>query len=240
VESELDAVAKFIFHRNDAMEDAYYSLIGSSRNAWYPHYHENKRTMLDGDFVLMDYAPTVGYYTSDVTRMWPVNGKFSAGQRELYGFYLAAYKAIIKSMRVGITAQAAQREAAAEMERLFAEWTFSKPEYRAGAKQFVDDYKQGATRPNAAMGHSVGLAVHDDGAIGGVLRPGMVFSIEPALRVPEEKIYIRLEDMFVVTEKGVEWMTDFVPMDLDAIEKLMKEEGVLQKYPRMAITTAQD
>jgi Xaa-Pro aminopeptidase len=66
-----------------------------------------------------------------------------------------------------------------------------------------------------------------------VLRPGMVFSIEPALRVPEERIYIRLEDMIAITDRGVEVLTAFVPMEIDTIEKLMAETGILQRYPSL-------
>ena len=65
-----------------------------------------------------------------------------------------------------------------------------------------------------------------------MLRAGMVFTIEPALRVPEEQIYIRLEDMFLVTSTGIENLSGFVPVEPAAIEQLMKEAGVLQRYPR--------
>ena len=78
-EHELDAVGKFVFWRNGAQGDAYFSLIASGHNAWWPHYNAGKRKMEDGDFLLMDYAPDYGYYEADVTRMFPVNGKFSPG-----------------------------------------------------------------------------------------------------------------------------------------------------------------
>jgi Xaa-Pro aminopeptidase len=65
----------------------------------------------------------------------------------------------------------------------------------------------------------------------------MVFTIEPALRVPEEKIYVRLEDMIVVTDTGARIISDFVPMDIDGIEKVMREDGMLQRYPRDKDTT---
>ena len=107
-ESELDAVAKYIYYRNGAQGDAYYSLIASGNNAWYPHYNSGKRVMRDGDFLLMDYAPDVGYYMSDVTRMFPVNGKFNDWQRELYGFYLECYKAILKNIKPGSDAASNQ------------------------------------------------------------------------------------------------------------------------------------
>ena len=76
------------------------------------------------------------------------------------------------------------------------------------------------------------MATHDVGTNDGPLRAGMVFTIEPALRVPEEKIYIRLEDLVIITATGKEIVSDFVPYEIDAIERLMKEEGMLQRYPK--------
>lgn len=231
-EYELDALAKYIFYRNGAQGEAYYSLIASASNAWYPHYNAGKRRMESGDLLLMDFAPDVGYYMSDVTRMWPVNGRFSDAQRELYGFYLACYKAILKAIRPGARPAEIRTEAAREMERALAAARFSKPIYENAARNFVANYKRGSSGPYASLGHWVGMATHDVGAHGEPLRAGMVFTIEPALTVPEEKIYIRLEDLIVITETGAEVVSDFVPMEIDAIEKLMKEEGMLQRYPR--------
>jgi Xaa-Pro aminopeptidase len=230
-ERELDGLAKFIYYRNGAQGDAYYSLIASGRNAWYPHYNAGKRKMEDGDFLLMDYAPDYGYYMSDVTRMWPVNGKFSQWQRELYDFYLACYRAILKAIRPGALPSAIMQEAARQMDRALAAAKFSKDIYRKAAETFVKDYRTGAGRPDAALGHWVGMATHDDGPHAGALKPGMVFTIEPALRVPDEKIYVRLEDVIVIGEKSAEILSDFVPSDPEAIEKLMKEEGLLKRYP---------
>src|SRR5215813_12674968 len=130
-------MAKYVYYRNGAQGESYYSLIASGRNAFYPHYNAGKRRMEDGDFLLMDFAPDVGYYQADVTRMMPVNGKFSPWQRELYGFYLACYKAILKAIRPGLTAQIIKREAAAEMESALASMKFSKPAYQEAARNFV-------------------------------------------------------------------------------------------------------
>ena len=232
-EHELDAAAKFIYYRHGAQGDAYYSLIASGRNAWFPHYNSNKRVMRDGDFLLMDYAPDVGYYMSDVTRMMPVNGKFNAWQRELYGFYLDCYRTILKNIKHNETAPSIKQKAAREMEQILARSKFSKPIYENAAREFVANYKRSAANPKGMLGHWIGMATHDVGGYdGGPLKPGMVFSIEPALRVPEEKIYIRLEDVIVITEKGAEIISDFVPMDIERIEKLMSEEGMLQRYAK--------
>lgn len=231
MEYELDGMAKFIYYRNGAQGEAYYSLIASGTNAWYPHYNAGKKKMVDGELLLMDFAPDVGYYMSDVTRMWPVNGKFNNWQRELYGFYVSCYKAILNAIRPGVTAAIIKQEAVKEMETVLASTKFSKPEYERAAREFVSSYRESAKNPNTTLGHWVGMATHDDGPYGGPLKPGMVLTIEPALRVPEEKIYIRLEDLVVINETGKEVVSDFVPMDIDKIEKLMKEEGILQRYP---------
>lgn len=232
-EHELDGVGKFVFWRNGAQGDAYFSLIGSGHNAYWPHYNAGKRKMENGDFLLMDYAPDYGYYESDVTRMFPVNGKFSPWQRELYGFYLACYRAILKAIAPGKTAQECMQAAAADMEKILASSKFSKDIYRKGAEDFVAKYKEAASRDTAALGHWVGMATHDDGPHSGPLRAGMVFTIEPALTVPEEKIYVRLEDIIFIHDNGAEVVSNDAPWDIDAIEKAMKEEGMLKKYPRV-------
>lgn len=230
-EYELDGMAKFIYFRNGANAEAYFSLIASGTNAYFPHYNAGQKTMRDGELLLMDYSPEVGYYTADVTRMMPINGKFNKWQRELYGFYVGCYRAILDNIRPNVQASLVKQEAAAEMERILASSRFSKPIYEKAATAFVERYKASANRGRGSLGHGVGMAVHDVGRSRGILEPGMVFTIEPALRVPEEQIYIRLEDMIAITEDGAELMSDFVPMDIDGIEKLMREEGILQKYP---------
>lgn len=230
-EYELDAVAKYIFYRNGAQGEAYYSLVQSGPNALYGHYNAGKRKMKDGDMLLFDFAPDVGYYMSDVTRVWPVNGKFSPSQRELYSFYLACYKAILKHIRPGVTAQAIKQEAAAEMEQLLAKTTFSKPLYEEAAKRFVMNYRNSAANPNTTLGHWTGMATHDVGFHTGPLKPGMVFTIEPSLVVREENINMRLEDLIIITETGMENASAFIPMEIEEIEKVMREEGMLQKYP---------
>jgi Xaa-Pro aminopeptidase len=91
-------------------------------------------------------------------------------------------------------------------------------------------YVRSSKRDFASLGHGVGMATHDVGDHSKMLMPGMVFTIEPALRVPEENIYIRLEDLIVITETGAEVVSDFVPMDIKGIEKLMREKGMLDRY----------
>jgi len=228
-EHELDGVSRFVYYRHGAQGEAYYSLVASGENAWYPHYSSGKRKMKDGEMVLMDHAPDVGYYMSDITRMWPVNGRFSSEQRELYGFYLATYRAILRAIRPGATKQAVMEEAASEMDRITGSTRFSKPIYEKAAKEFVKSYRESAKR--GGLGHQVGMSTHDVGQ-SETLRPGMVFTIEPQFRVPEEKLYFRLEDLIVIGETKAEVVSDWLATDVDAVEKVMQEPGILQRYPR--------
>jgi Xaa-Pro aminopeptidase len=118
------------------------------------------------------------------------------------------------------------------MEQVLAATKFSKPIYEAAATQFVKEYKD-SLQTYPRIGHWVGMATHDVGH-GDPLRQGMVLTIEPQLRVPEEQVYIRLEDLIVITPTGIDLVSGDLPMDIDAIERVMKEEGILQRYPRDA------
>jgi Xaa-Pro aminopeptidase len=124
------------------------------------------------------------------------------------------------------------KNAGRTMDAILERWEFTKPIYRAAAERFVAAYKQRAEQRPASLGHGVGMAVHDVGVHDGTLVPGMVFTIEPQFRVPEERIYIRLEDVLLITEDGVENLSEFVPMDMESIEAVMQEEGITQLYPR--------
>ncbi|MGH9860773.1 MAG: M24 family metallopeptidase, partial [Candidatus Acidiferrales bacterium] len=125
----------------------------------------------------------------------------------------------------GVTAVQIREEAKPAMESLFARWKFSKPIYEQAARRLV-------ATGGGVFSHPVGLAVHDDGEyIRKPLQPGHVFSIDPQLRVPEENLYIRYEDVVVVTANGVENFTEFLASELDDIEKLVGQQGLLQKLP---------
>jgi len=222
MEYQLAAASRYVFLINGAKEEAYGAIVGGGQNAWHGHYLHNSSALNDGDLVLMDYSPSYRYYTSDVTRIWPVNGKFTQGQKELYNVILAFYKEITKRIKPGVTPQQITDEALEALKPIIASMQFSKPAYKKGA--------EGALTFRGALSHPVGMSVHDVGNYWkGVLKPGMVFSIDPMIWIEEEKLYVRIEDVGVVTDTGFENFSLFVPYEIAEIEKLMKEEGVLQK-----------
>lgn len=228
---ELEGVSKYIYWKHNIQDDAYYPLIHVGPDAYMNHYHGSVRTAKAGDMILMDYGAYDRYYSSDLGRMWPVNGTFNAVQRELYTFYLDFYEAILYNIKVGLTPQEVMKNALKQIDVILEEHEFSKPLYRKAAEDFVAGYHEWAENPNMGLGHGVGMSVHDVGNYGVPIEPGMVFVIEPQFRVPEERIYIRLEDMIIATDEGIEIYSDFLPRDIESIEALVKEEGLLQKYP---------
>ncbi len=182
----------------------------------------NADPLKDGDLVLMDLAPDYRYYTSDVTRMWPVNGTYSKDQRDLYGFIIEYHKALVRHVRPGATSDEVLAKASADMREVFDEMTFSKEIYRQACEKALE-FK-------GHFQHPVGMSVHDVGIQHQVpLEAGMVFTIDPMVWVPDERLYIRMEDVVVVTEDGVEVLSANLPIEMDDLEALWREEGIVQK-----------
>ncbi len=227
---EIEAIGDYLFKAHNAQGPAYFGLVASGKNAAWPHYHAAQSQLQDGDLVLMDYAPDYHYYTSDVTRIFPASGKFSADQRELYGIYVKLYQAIMTSIKPGPTLPIFH-EIVGKMDAIMASYPFRNDKYKAAAARFVEGYRARANSTSASaptLGHMVGMEVHDVQHGFRQYEPGMVFTIEPALTIPEDRVYIRLEDMLVVTPTGYENMSGFAPIEIDAVEKLMAEPGMAQ------------
>jgi Xaa-Pro aminopeptidase len=225
-EYELQADAEFVFKRHGAYGPSYFALVATGTNTFYSHYHKNTALLKDGDLVQFDYAPDYKYYQSDVTRVFPANGRFSPRQRELYTIYLRLYQALMTSIRVHATPRDIMKAAVAKMDAVMAAFAFADPKIKAAATAFVERYR-GSTA--GSLGHAVGMEVHDVGAPPPTLEPGQVFTIEPAMQIPDEHIGIRLEDMILMTETGYENLSAFVPIDIDAIEATMREPGMQKK-----------
>jgi Xaa-Pro aminopeptidase len=169
----------------------------------------------------MDYAPDLRYYTSDIARMWPVNGRFSAAQRPLYEFIAAYRDALVRHIKPGLTADEIQDRTAADMAKVIDTTRFANPNHERAARE--------ALKFRGHLSHPVGMTVHDVGTYRtGPLKPGQVFSIDPMLWVPEERLYVRVEDVVVVTETGVENFTDFLAVAPAAIEAIVAEPGMVQ------------
>jgi Xaa-Pro aminopeptidase len=222
-EYELEAVADYVFKKHNAQGIGYFALVAAGQNASWPHYHAAQSRIQKGQMVLFDYAPDYKYYTSDVTRMFPIDGKFTADQRERYGIYLKLYQALMTSIRPGLAPEIL-KDAVAKMDAIMASTTFASATNKDAATRFVDNYRKSSLSGRASLGHMVGMEVHDVNApMPAGLRPGMIFTIEPAMTIPEDRVYLRLEDVILITEKGYENLSSFVPVEPAAIETLMTE-----------------
>jgi len=236
-EYELQADADFVFKKHGAYGPSYFALIATGQNTYYSHYHKGTAILQDGDLVQIDYGPDYKYYQGDVTRVFPANGRFTPRQREYYTICLRLYQALMTSIKVHAAPRDIIREAVARMDQIMSSYSFTDPKIREAATSYVERYRKSTAN---SLGHSVGMEVHD---VGGprtpgqveTLEPGQVFTIEPAMQIQDEHVGIRLEDTILMTESGYENLSAFVPIEIDAIEKLMSEAGLSDaelKLPR--------
>ncbi len=185
----------FVEHGADGV--AYGSIVGGGINATVLHYVQNTEVLADGDLLLIDAGAQVAGYACDVTRTFPVSGKFSPEQRELYELVLKAQLASIRSARAG--------------KRMH--------EVEEAARTIIDGAGYGDFFPHG-IGHQLGLHVHDADP-DAPLEPGMVITIEPGIYIPGRKIGIRIEDDVLITREAPKVLTADVPKAVDEIERVM-------------------
>lgn len=207
-EYELEAALEDGFRRNGADRLGYPSIVGSGPNSTTLHYDVNRRRTQDGDLVVIDAAAEWGQYTADVTRTFPVNGKFTPRQKAIYDLVLGAQQAAFDSVRPGMT----MRQLDAIARRYMKEHSGTL----CGDKT-CDDREIF----NHGLGHPIGMDVHDVG-FGRSFEPGSVITLEPGIYLPAENLGVRIEDDVLVTATGGEWLSAGAPRTTDAIERLMR------------------
>ncbi|MBQ5948518.1 Xaa-Pro aminopeptidase [Massilia sp. ST3] len=238
-EYELEAELLHEFRRNGAQFPAYTPIVASGANACVLHYNVNDRRMLDGELVLIDAGCEFDGYAADITRTWPVNGRFTEAQRRLVELVLqaqeAAFAAIVPGQPYSAMHDAAVKVLAQGMLDLglLGKGKFGSADAVIAERAHQQFYMHGT-------GHWLGMDVHDVGAYRDVtaagkpsrpLLPGMALTVEPGIYVrpapgvPEEywHIGIRIEDDVIVTDKGCRILTGAAPKGVDEIETLMRE-----------------
>jgi Xaa-Pro aminopeptidase len=199
-EYELAAVARYVFSLRGGGPDAYGAIVGSAKNGCILHYMANTRRIEDGDLIVMDYAPTIHGYASDVTRTFPASGKFTAEQRKLVQDVYDIQQALLADVKPG-----------AKLSDL--------------GRKCQEMLKERGYRSDHGPCHHVGLAVHDPGP--DVLAPGMVITVEPGAYLRDKGMGCRIEDTILVTEGGYETLSGHLPSQPDAVEALMQKRGVI-------------
>ncbi len=217
-EFEIEAEILHEFVRNRSKGFAYTPIIAGGGNACVLHYIENKEQVKDGDLILMDVGAEYANYNSDLTRTVPVNGKFTKRQREVYDAVLRvkneATKMLIPGNKIPEYHKEVGKLMTSELIGLgLLDQTDVKnedPNWPAYKKYFMH-----------GTSHHIGLDVHDVASIYTEFKPGMVFTVEPGIYIPDEGIGIRLEDDIQITNDGQFNLMRNIPIEADEIEEIM-------------------
>ena len=205
-EYQVVAACDFVYQNEGTQGPAYFAIAASGERGLSWHYNANNHLLKEGDVILLDYAPDHHYYTTDITRTWPVADKFSDVQLKYYNCIREAEEKVIAAMKPGVTVNDLKK--------------IAKDVYiKHGYEKLWLDY----------IGHFVGMAVHDVGPYDKPFVAGVVFNVEPIIEDKDLKIHLRLEDTIVTTATGSENLTAGTTVIPEQIYKLMKEKGVGEK-----------
>jgi Xaa-Pro aminopeptidase len=230
MEYEIEALIEYHFRRSGAAAPAYGSIVGGGANATVLHYKTNEDELRDGDLLLVDAGAEFRGYASDITRTFPVNGRFSEPQRAIYEAVLDAQLKCIEMVKPGVTMEELNNLAV----RILTERMVSLGLLEGEADELIDEktYRRFFMH---GIGHFLGLDVHDAGRYqlegkSRPLQPGVVITVEPGIYVAAESenvpdkyrgIGVRIEDDVLVTAEGHRVLTSKVPKEIGEIEKLM-------------------
>ena len=226
-EYQLEAEYLYAFNKNGARSPAYNSIVGGGNNSCILHYVENNAELKDGDLVLVDAGCEYKYYASDVTRTFPVNGKFSPEQKEIYSIVLEAHKQSMEQAKPGNKWNLMHEKSVEVIVEGLLDLGLLK-----GTKDQVIENGDYSKFYMHRIGHWLGMDVHD---VGGYkqdgdwrdLEKGMVMTIEPGIYILDsledvddkwKGIGVRIEDDIVVTESGFEVLTPNVPRTIEEVE----------------------
>lgn len=220
MEYEIEAEYLHEFVRNRSKGFAYTPIIGGGGNSCVLHYIENNRKLNDGDVLLMDVGAEYSNYNADMTRTIPIGGKFTDRQRAVYDAVLRVKNAATDLLTPGNRIPEYHAAVGKLMEKELVDLGLismddiknENPEWPAYKKYFMH-----------GTSHHIGIDVHDVASIYKVFEPGMVYTVEPGIYIPEEGIGIRLEDDIVITEDGHLNLMKNIPIEAEEIEDIMNK-----------------
>lgn len=229
-EYELEALLEYEYHANGAQATAYPSIVAGGDNATILHYSSNRDVLHDGTLVLVDSAAEFDNYASDVTRTWPVSGRFTPEQRAIYEIVLRAQQAAIEDVRPGRPFDAYHLTAI----RTLCEGLIDLGILKGSVDEAIE---QGSYRDfyMHRTGHYIGIDVHDVGRYRAeddssrILEPGMVMTVEPGLYFHRDVacderfkgIGVRIEDDILCSEDGPVNLSPDIPKDIQEVESLV-------------------
>ena len=217
-EKEVEAAISYGFNKRAASGHAFAPIIAGGKNACTLHYIKNNSTLDDQSLVLLDFGAEYNNYAADCSRTLPVNGRFTPRQRQIYNILLDIFKKARNEIREGITINSINEKVISWLkETHIALGLYKEKEVENDPGLTKKYYPHG-------IGHFMGLDVHDVGGKDLKLKSGMVLTCEPGIYIPEEKTGIRLENDILVTPDGNEDLMKDIPIEIDDIEKLMRQD----------------
>lgn len=204
-EYELRGAVESVFMMLGCDRPAFPTIVGAGINTTRLHYTQGTSQLCDGDLVVIDCGVEYSMYASDITRTYPVSGLFTPRQREVYELVLQVQQTLEELVKPGMflrNSQAPESSIHHIAVKLFKD---------AGVDQYFPH----------SIGHFLGLDTHDVGDYLIALAPGDAFTLEPGLYIPEERIGVRIEDDYVLTEDGLVCLSDTLPKEVDEVEELL-------------------
>ena len=209
-ERELEGVFDFSLKKQGVRDHAFSSIVAGGSRATTLHYENNDQIVHDGELVLIDLGSAEGNYAADISRTFPINGKFTQRQKDIYNTVLEAQNIVMANAKPGVTTGA--------LNQLVMDYYESRLDdlgLRKDGKGVRDYYYHGVS-------HSLGLDTHDiSTGRNVVLKPGMVITVEPGMYIEEEGIGIRIENDVLITEDGMEDLSWMIPRTVEEIEAAM-------------------
>src|SRR5579859_7792369 len=209
-EYQIAALMNYEYERRGCEWPSYPPIVGSGFYSTVLHYDQDDHQMRDGDVVVMDVAGSYSGYASDITRTLPVNGRFTARQREIYEIVLGAQNAVMAAAKPGMTLGRGGSNSLQTVAYNYINTHGRDLHGKPLGQYFIH-----------GIGHHIGLNVHDPADYSAPLEPNMVITDEPGIYIPEEKIGVRIEDDLLITETGAEILSRRLPRTVDEIEKIM-------------------
>lgn len=211
MEYELEAILYYRMQRNGVQKWGFAPIIAAGINATTLHYKQNNSCIAENDIVLMDIGASYLNYSADITRCFPVNGRFTARQKAVYDEVLGIQKAIIDTVKPGVSLTFLNERTNELMQEALI---------RLGLIQTKEEFRRYYMH---SISHHLGMDTHDLGARDSILESGNVITVEPGIYIPEEKLGIRIEDDILVTEDGHVNLSSHIPKEIAELEAIRQE-----------------
>jgi len=212
-EYEVEAYFNYVLKKNGVKDFAFPTIAATGKNATILHYVDNDTTTEDGDLMLLDLGAQYKYYNGDISRTFPINGKFTERQKEVYNIVLEANETVMKAVKPGVTTSELQ--------------DITKRVLANGCKKIglIKDDSELDKYYFHSVAHPLGLDTHDVGPRNIELKPGMIITDEPGLYIEEEGIGVRIEDDILVTEDGYANLSAHIIKSVEDIEEFMSKNN---------------